>query len=263
MLVEVRFKLRQALSETVFGSSLAGDGLLVRLRSTSIALLAVVAVIGLGLVAFILQLGWPTVFSGPIPEGPGVGVVRNDSIEMPRAPVRAGVDVARARVVAARHRGTRGTPSSVPSEAGLAPSRQTEPAPAESSPPFSPTPSHPVVQPTGTTEPETVVVTAPVGSTGEPTDGDAGTAPSRPPEPQRDAPVKSSKGNGHGRGGGGGRDSRADDHGRGHEVRKPKGDEGAQGSAGYEVEPVDDEPDSAPEDRDHGPKHGGKGWKAH
>jgi hypothetical protein len=63
-------KARQTLTRTIFGSNLAGDGMLVRLRSTSIALLGVVTAIGLGLVAFIAQLGWPGIVNSPIPSGP-------------------------------------------------------------------------------------------------------------------------------------------------------------------------------------------------
>jgi hypothetical protein len=74
----VLFKTRQMLSRTVFGSSLAGDAMLVRLRSTSIALLALVTAIGLGLVAFISQLGWPGVVNSPIPNNPvEAGAVHN------------------------------------------------------------------------------------------------------------------------------------------------------------------------------------------
>ncbi len=88
MTVKVASRLRQALSDTVLGSSLAGDGLLIRLRSTSIAILAAVAVVGLGLVAFISQLGWPSVLSGPIPQNPTRGVVHNDPIALARATPR-------------------------------------------------------------------------------------------------------------------------------------------------------------------------------
>ena len=63
-------RARHLLSHSVLGSSLAGDGLLVRLRSTSIGLLGVVTAVGLGLVAFISQLGWPGVFNAPIPGSP-------------------------------------------------------------------------------------------------------------------------------------------------------------------------------------------------
>ncbi|HXS33854.1 MAG TPA: hypothetical protein VN758_08800 [Solirubrobacterales bacterium] len=52
------------------GQSLAGDGMLLRLRNASIALVAAVAAVGLGLTLFIAQLGFPTVFSSPIPGNP-------------------------------------------------------------------------------------------------------------------------------------------------------------------------------------------------
>jgi hypothetical protein len=260
MNVAVVSRLRQVLSDTVLGSSLAGDGLLIRLRSTSIAMLAVVAIVGLGLIAFISQLGWPTVFSGPIPPGPALGVVRNDPIAAPRAPAGPRAHAARAarRAAASRARSTREVATPSTPAPGIAPSRQTGPV-AEAPTPVQPTPPNPPAQPAPA--PPTDVATTPVVNA-EPPASDGGATP-KPSGSQGDAPVKSSKGNGHGRGGGGGRDSRADDHGRGHEVRKPKGDEGAQGSAGSEVEPVDDERDSAPEDRGPGSKHGGKGWKAH
>ena len=70
MIASVLSRARHLLSRSVFGSSLAGDGLLVRLRSTSIGLLGVVTAVGLGLIAFISQLGWPGVFNAPIPGSP-------------------------------------------------------------------------------------------------------------------------------------------------------------------------------------------------
>jgi hypothetical protein len=79
--VKVLSRLRQTLTQHVSGSSLAGDGLLVRIRSTSIALLGMVTAVGLGLVVFISQQGWPEVFSGPIPAAPQSAVVHNDTIE--------------------------------------------------------------------------------------------------------------------------------------------------------------------------------------
>jgi hypothetical protein len=50
--------------------SLLGDGLPERLRSTSIALLGIVAAVGLGIVGFALQLGFPLIARAPLPEPP-------------------------------------------------------------------------------------------------------------------------------------------------------------------------------------------------
>ncbi len=59
-------------------SSLAGDGMLLRLRRASIALLGLVGAVGLGLIFFISQIGWPGVFSGPMPGSPTrVGTVHD------------------------------------------------------------------------------------------------------------------------------------------------------------------------------------------
>jgi hypothetical protein len=58
-------RLPSALKLSVFG-----DGLLERARSTSFALLGVVAAIGLGMVAFVLNQGWPVTVGGPLPGAP-------------------------------------------------------------------------------------------------------------------------------------------------------------------------------------------------
>jgi hypothetical protein len=89
--VEVLSRIRQALSQHVSGSSLAGDGMLVRIRSTSIALLSLVTAIALGLVVFIAQQGWPEVFSGAIPAAPRAAVVHNDTIAQTPAGSSGGV----------------------------------------------------------------------------------------------------------------------------------------------------------------------------
>jgi len=68
--VKVASKLGQSVSQSLGGIGLAGGSMLLRLRRTSIALLALVGAVGLGLIAFISQLGWPTVLSGPLPSPP-------------------------------------------------------------------------------------------------------------------------------------------------------------------------------------------------
>ncbi|HMC50148.1 MAG TPA: hypothetical protein VKH20_05845, partial [Solirubrobacterales bacterium] len=56
--------------------------MLLRLRRASIALLGLVGAVGLGLVIFISQIGWPGVFSGPLPGTPTrVGAV-DDTIAL-------------------------------------------------------------------------------------------------------------------------------------------------------------------------------------
>jgi len=62
--------------------TLLGDGMLVRLRSTTIGILGAVAAMGLGLVAVASQQGWPGVFSGPLPQAPAQ-LVENDPLLAP------------------------------------------------------------------------------------------------------------------------------------------------------------------------------------
>jgi len=87
MAVEVHLKLRHALRGPVARASLAGDGLLVRLRSTTIAMLGVVVAVGLALVAIASQMGWPSVLSGPLPQTPEA-FARNATIVAPASPSR-------------------------------------------------------------------------------------------------------------------------------------------------------------------------------
>ena len=62
------------------GLSLAGDSLPVRLRSTAIGLVGLVAALGLGFVAMVFQQGWPSVSNAPLPQAPGPELVHNDTI---------------------------------------------------------------------------------------------------------------------------------------------------------------------------------------
>ena|GEM_PF-3354584 len=84
MIALVLSRARHLVSRSVLGSSLAGDGLLVRLRSTSIGLLGVVTAVGLGLVAFISQLGWPGVFNAPIPGSPHEAATVHGAVALTR-----------------------------------------------------------------------------------------------------------------------------------------------------------------------------------
>lgn len=71
MLEQVLFRSGQPLSRSS-RPSLSGDGLMVRMRSTTFALLGAAAAFGLAIVAVMSQQGWPLLPSLPIP-GPGSG----------------------------------------------------------------------------------------------------------------------------------------------------------------------------------------------
>jgi hypothetical protein len=76
--VKVASKVGHALTRSLGGFSLAEGSMLLRLRRASIALLGLVGAVGLGLVFFISQIGWPGVLSGPLPGTPTrVGTVHN------------------------------------------------------------------------------------------------------------------------------------------------------------------------------------------
>ncbi len=68
--VKVASKLGHALKRSLGGLSLAEGSMLLRLRRASIAMLGLVGAVGLGLVFFISQIGWPGVLSGPLPGTP-------------------------------------------------------------------------------------------------------------------------------------------------------------------------------------------------
>src|SRR4051794_11282053 len=105
--VSVVSRIRQALAPSTLYSSVVGDSMLARLRNMTIALLGTITVVGLGLVAFISQLGFPGVFSGAIPDGPGGSAAVGDAIALTQ---RSGVG----RTGFAHHRASARTDSSSP-----------------------------------------------------------------------------------------------------------------------------------------------------
>lgn len=103
MVVLVTSRVRQALVRSRFYSSIVGDSMLARLRNSTIALLGTVTVVGLGLVAFISQLGFPGVFNGPIPDGPSGPVAVHGAIALTQG-TRVGHQEFRGQPVRARTR---------------------------------------------------------------------------------------------------------------------------------------------------------------
>jgi hypothetical protein len=177
--VEVLSRLRQALSQHVSGSSLAGDGMLVRIRSTSIALLSLVTAIGLGLIIFIAQQGWPEVFSGAIPAAPRAAVVHNDTIVLPPAGSTGGPAGRPAGGTAGgASAGSTASPRHAPSTDGGsalagsrqvvadAPSAHTAPVAAQPSPTPAPSPAQVETTPPPAPAPQPVANPAPETSVG-------------------------------------------------------------------------------------------------
>ncbi len=129
--------------------------MLVRLRSTTIGLLGLVTFVGLALIAFVSQIGWPGVLSGPLPAAPAPAVVQNDTIALvqaeahPLLATRGGAGQ-RPQATANRHGETASG-----LESGVAAADQIAGAPAEPPALPDPAPSTPPAQaaPTQTSQP--------------------------------------------------------------------------------------------------------------
>jgi len=123
--------------------------MLARLRSTTVALLGAVTAVGLGLVAFIAQLGFPGAFNGAIPDGPSGSGVVHDAIALTQG-------AGNGRPVLSFHQARTGIRSSSPGTAGsiagpgLGSSNQLGHGPGKQ-PPSANTrlPSAPASEPTG------------------------------------------------------------------------------------------------------------------
>jgi hypothetical protein len=159
MVVKVLSRVGQALSHSLGGFSLAPDSMLLRLRRASLALLGLVGAVGLGLVVFISQLGWPGALTSPLPSPPAkIGTI-HDGVALTQPGPRG-------RAVAGRQSGVAaaglapGAARRIPrgsGESGLGNSRKLAVAPAASPAPGSqpPSPSPPTPAP----EPAPVVST--------------------------------------------------------------------------------------------------------
>lgn len=191
---------------------LAGDGLLVRMRSTVIAMLGVVTAVGLALVAVVSQVGWPSVLSGPLPQAPGPSLVRNATIVAPAAP-----SAHRGRTAGARRHLNHVAPRSGDGTPNLA-SELTAASPIESTAPSpTPAPRHPSVPDShdqGSASPQSPApspgVTPAPSPDDEPdqgaTDPPTGKTPAPPvvatPESPESSPGHSGDSHGHDNGGG-------------------------------------------------------------
>jgi hypothetical protein len=196
---QVLHRYSNRLSRFGIAHSVAGDGLLDRMRTTTFALLGITAAVGLAFVALIASQGWPALPLGPIlgprtheavgdatavtgdPAVAGKGGRRAASGSVPGSPGPAGVPNAAnsGSAVSGSHRFPPAPPASV--HGGPSSGKGTRGAPA------------PVEQPAPTPAPATTTTPVPTESAPE--------APSSSPPP-----VTAGMGNGNGKGHAYGRD---------------------------------------------------------
>ncbi len=154
--------------------------MLLRLRRASIALLCLVGAVGLSLVVFISQLGWPDVLSGPLPGGPAkVGKV-HDAVALHSPPAVGGGTAVRSlggvtagKVAKSGKKRASGSPTSshLGRSHGLTSAPVATPGPsgpAPSPPTSTPAPSGPapVVSTPASSSPTTAVVESEPSSSG-------------------------------------------------------------------------------------------------
>lgn len=172
MVVAVASKVGKSVSQSLGGLSLASGGMLLRLRRTSIALLALVGAVGLGLIVFISQLGWPAVLTGPIPSAPQkVTVERGVALTQPAA-VGAGTaaagdgGTAGARTRQGENRADRGAAgeSNLAGSRGLTAAADTQPGAGSGQPAVAQPAPQPTTQPSPTTSPPAATIPAAAGN---------------------------------------------------------------------------------------------------
>jgi len=225
--VEVASRLKKTIARSFAPSVLVGDDMLVRLRSTTIGILGLVTAVGLGLVGFVSNQGWPGVSGGPLPQPPS-RLVQNDSISSPPVALRRSVQ-------GGRHRPGRGSAhaspgsgpegSAAPVDTGVSPG-----GPVGASPPAAPGNDNGQAQAPAASTPPTVVAEAP------PSQAPPAKAPSSPAPstPTTSSPGHSGKAPGHS-GDSPGHSSEAPGHSReasGHSSEAPGHSGDAPGHSG-------------------------------
>jgi hypothetical protein len=176
MVVKVFSGLGKRLLRRFSRLSVAGDSLPVRLRSTTIGLVGLVAAVGLGLVAMISQQSWPEAVKTPLPQAPQSGVVRNDTLALSPAPQSSSRSQRNNSRVAVTQ-----SPlvSQTDGDVHLGGSQQLESPPNAPSPVLEPPASHP--EPHGQGPPP------PSAAATEPSAAGAPASTAEPPPPAEDA----------------------------------------------------------------------------
>jgi hypothetical protein len=242
--VSVLFQPRQRPLRSTARASVLGDGLLERIRSTSLALLGLTAAIGLAMVALALNQGWPLVASSPIPGFGSRHQAVGDAAVVPTAKVQDGHQTASgptktgsrsSAVKPGSHPGGTVAPavSRSPHSAGLVAAQGTLPGTdggkprSEAAPEPVPAPQQPdtVPAPANTPVPAVPASDSSSSSQGPVTES----TPESPVLSQAPPPV----------------DESADDHGHGH--RFGRGGSHRDGHSRGEDDPVSSESSESPE----------------
>jgi hypothetical protein len=279
--VSVLSKDGQRSLRSAIRTSVLGDGLLERTRSTTLALLGLIAAIGLAMVALALNQDWPLIAGAPIPglerEHHAVGdatVAATARMQGGRAEISGTTSQANPGVSSGKPRPRAGgtaalAGSKAPQAAGLVVAHPTAPSPAGNELPSEavpdPTPAAQQPAPAPAPAPATAAAAVPVSSPSSPSPGPVPQTTPEAPIPSQ-APPATDEGDEHGHdhhfGGG-------TSHGHGHsrggdDAETPEPSEGAE-TAPVPTEappPEADEPDESESDQSrasswsHGSGHG-------
>lgn len=229
MNVAMLYKRGHRWLRSTLGPSVLGRGLLVRARSTSLALLGLTTAVGLGMVALALNQGWPLIAGSSIPALPGVTHQERQQARVGTAPPAGDLARAdrRARSLAAsvqagsrhtpidprggslRHAGVAVSTPTGESEGGStgtespAPQGPAPESPVAASPPAS---AQPDPTPSSTPAPPSEATAQPVATPSSPAEVTTTTASAPSSTAGVPAPVEShGYGHGHGHGHWGGK----------------------------------------------------------
>jgi hypothetical protein len=271
--VSVLSKPKQRSLRSLARTSVLGDGLLERIRSTTLALLGLTAAIGLAMIALALNQGWPLIAGAPIPGLGNEHQAVDDATVAARArmqgfqpAISAGTGRTSPGVSSGRLGRSRGgivalAKSQAPQSTDLVVAHPTPAGPAGGSPPEDATPDPASVVQQPAPEP---AAAAPVSSSSSPPSPVAQATPEAPIASQ--APPATDEGDEHGQG----HHSGGHGYGRGHgHSRGGEDSETSEPSESPETAPAPteapppeaDEPEESESEQSHASSwgHGGHG----
>jgi len=168
-----------------------GPGLLVRMRSTTTLLLSLIAAVGLGLVAFVSQQGWPNVLDGAIPNPPVELRISKGAAVGPSAQSLPSSQAANR--TGKRTPASRGGAGDQTADSALSGSRQiaATPVPAPAPTATQPETTAPVPQPTAQSPANSAPASSPVTSNSESVDSQEANTSTKAKGSEKSSPGKS------------------------------------------------------------------------